>query len=89
MFKRNRFSIEKFRFLQTSLNQITGSSYESGVEMIVNNADFSNGSLKRESFVRIDKIGSIEKTLIKYKIGSLKQEKFNEILNRVIDFLKN
>lgn len=71
------------------VNQITGSSYESDVEISIRNTDFSNGSLKRESFVRIDKIGSIEKTLIKYKIGSLKQEKFKEILNKVAEFLKN
>ena len=71
------------------VNQITGSSYESEVEISINNDDFSSGSLKRESFVRIDKIGSIEKTLIKYKIGSLKHEKFNEILYKVVEFLKN
>ena len=71
------------------VNQITGSSYESEVEISINNDDFSSGSLKRESFVRIDKICSIEKTLIKYKIGSLKHEKFNEILYKVVEFLKN
>ena len=71
------------------VNQITGSSYESDVEILIKNIDFSNGSLKRDSFVRIDKIGSIERSLIKYKIGSLKNERFNEILNRVIVFLKN
>jgi len=71
------------------VNQITGSSYEKDVEMPISDNDFSNGSLKRNSFVRIDKIGSIEKTLIKYKIGSLKHNKFNEILNRVVEFLKD
>jgi len=71
------------------VNQITGSSYENDVEIPISNNDFSNGSLKRDSFVRIDKIGSIEKSLIKYKIGSLKQEKFNKILNEVVLFLKS
>jgi len=51
--------------------------------------DFKEGSLKRESYVRIDKIASIEKSLIKYKIGSLKQEKFKEIIDKICFFLKN
>lgn len=71
------------------VNQITGSSYEKSVEIEVENKDFKQGSLKRKSFVRIDKIASIEKTLIKYKAGSLKSEKFNEILNNIFSFLKN
>ena len=68
--------------------QITGSSYEPSVEIKIVNNDFKNGSLKRDSFVRIDKIASIEKSLIKYKIGSLKQEKFNQILEKTCSFLR-
>jgi len=71
------------------VNQITASSYEKSAEIRIENKDFKKGNLKRESFVRIDKMGSIEKSLVKYKIGSLKYEKFNEILNRVILFLKD
>ncbi|NCN52052.1 type II toxin-antitoxin system PemK/MazF family toxin [archaeon] len=71
------------------VNQITGSSYEDDFELKIEKKDFKRGSLKRESFIRIDKIATIERSLIKYKIGSLKNEKFNEILERVILFLKN
>lgn len=69
--------------------QITGESYEKPVEIILEKADFKQGSLKRDSYIRIDKIASIEKSLIKYKVGSLKQEKFNGILNKICFFLKN
>jgi mRNA-degrading endonuclease toxin of MazEF toxin-antitoxin module len=58
------------------------------VEILINASDFRKGSLKRDSFVRIDKISSIERSLVKYKIGSLKQEKFNQILDRICLFLK-
>ncbi len=71
------------------VSQITGSSYEKSAEIEIENKDFRQGSLKRESFVRIDKIASIEKSLIKYKIGSLKSEKFNEIIERVCSFIRN
>ena len=69
--------------------QITSSSYDKSVELVITDSDFRNGSLKRESFVRIDKIASIERSLIKYKIGSLKREKFNEILERIFSFLSS
>ena len=69
--------------------QITGSSYEKSVEILIKKEDFWKGNLKRESYIRIDKIASIEKSLIKYKVSSLKQEKFNEILDKICSFLKN
>ena len=69
--------------------QITGESYEDYVEIPLKKEDFKLGNLKRESYVRIDKIASIEKYLIKYKAGSLKQDKLNEITNKICLFLKS
>ena len=69
--------------------QITGESYEKFVEIPIKKEDFKQGSLKRDSYIRIDKIASIEKYLIKYKAGSLKQEKFNEVIDKVCSFLRN
>lgn len=69
--------------------QITGSSYEKDVEILIRGSDFSDGQLKRDSFVRIDKIGSIERSLVKYKIGSLKEQKFKDILNNFINYIEN
>lgn len=68
--------------------QITGSSYEKQVEILLEENNFKKGGLKRESFVRIDKIASIEKSLVRYKAGSLNSKKFDEILNRIISFLR-
>lgn len=69
--------------------QITGKSYEKSIEIPIKKEDFQKGNLKVESYLRIDKIFSIEKSLIKYKIGLLKKEKFNEIINNVCFFLKS
>ncbi|MDP2926319.1 MAG: type II toxin-antitoxin system PemK/MazF family toxin [Nanoarchaeota archaeon] len=69
--------------------QITGLSYEKSVEIPLKDEDFRHGRLKRDSYVRIDKIASIEKSLIKYKLGSLKQENFYKILDKICFFLKN
>ncbi|MBI2632680.1 type II toxin-antitoxin system PemK/MazF family toxin [Candidatus Pacearchaeota archaeon] len=69
--------------------QITGLPYEKSVEISIKLEDFHKGSLKVNSYVRMDKIFSIEKSLIKYKAGSLKQDKFNEIIDKICSFLKN
>ena len=69
--------------------QITGESYEDSVEILLKKENFKQGGLKRISYLRIDKIASIEKYLIKYKAGSLKQNKFNEIMDKICSFLKS
>ena len=69
--------------------QITKSSYEKQLEVVIKKEDFRQGNLKKESRIRIDKIASIDKSLVKYKIGSLKQEKFNQIIDEVCSFLKD
>lgn len=69
--------------------QITAKSQEKSVEIPIMKKDFSKGELKRDSYVRIDKLTTIKKTRIRYRIGSLKNEKFEEILNEIIAFLKS
>lgn len=69
--------------------QITGMSHEKSVEIPIKKGDFHKGGLKVESYIRLDKIFSIEKYLIKYKAGSLKQEKLNEVIDKICSFLKN
>ena len=69
--------------------QITSFSQEKLVEIQVKKEDFKEGNLRKDSFIRIDKIASVDKSLIKYKIGSLKPGKFKEIADRIISFLKD
>src|SRR3989344_4041756 len=64
------------------VSQITGKSYEHLVEVIIKKDDFKEWGLRVESYLRLDKIFSIEKLLIKYKVGSLKREKFDKILDK-------
>ena len=68
--------------------QITSDSYEKDLEIKISDADFESGSLKRQSVIRIDKIASIEQSLIKYKIGALKKEKFHQIIDKICSYLK-
>ncbi len=69
--------------------QITGTSSEKSVEILLNNADFKQGKLKIQSYIRMDKIFSVEKSMVNYRVGSLKQTKFNSIIDNICSFLKN
>jgi len=68
--------------------QMTASSQEKDVEILIRKNDFSRGGLRRDGYIRIDKITTIKKTRIKYKVGSLRQEKFEEIMNKIVSYLK-
>ncbi len=69
------------------VSQITGKSYESSVEIPVTKKDFKEGGLKVDSYLRLDKIFTVEKSMVRYKAGSLKPGKFEEIQNKIISFL--
>jgi len=69
--------------------QVTAESQKKDVEVNVKNSDFVKGGLRRESYLRIDKITTMKRTRIKYKVGSLKPEKFKEIMDKIISFLKD
>lgn len=69
--------------------QMTGQSYEKPVEIQIKKEDLHQGKLSREGFVRLDKIVSLEKSLVNYRAASLKQEKFNEILDKLCNFLRS
>jgi len=69
--------------------QITGESYEKSVEISLDNEDFQQGGLSRKSYLRLDKIFSVEKSLIKYKAGKLKVGKFSEIIDSICVYLRN
>tara|TARA_Y100000310_G_scaffold261214_1_gene270485 strand:+ start:7284 stop:7616 length:333 start_codon:yes stop_codon:yes gene_type:complete len=43
--------------------------------------DFQDGKLKHKSIIRLTKLFTLNKSLISYKIGTLKPNKLNEILD--------
>jgi mRNA interferase MazF len=61
--------------------QLTSRSYSSkrAIPLTVN--DFASGSLIIDSYVRPDKIATLDKTVIKQVIGTIKQKKLAEIKN--------
>lgn len=70
------------------LCQITSQSFYKSEEIIIKEEDFFGGSLKRVSYVRFTKLFTAEESIIFYKLGKIKQEKLNEILDNFCKYIK-
>ena len=51
-------------------------------------SDFKQGKLNLDSYIRPNRIFTADKSIILYKIGSIKEKKFNEAIGSVIKILK-
>jgi len=71
------------------LCQITSQKIFDNYAVGINNEDFASGSLKVKSNVRPNRIFTADKKIILYKIGYLSKEKIAEIINRIIEIVKN
>jgi len=69
------------------LAQIT-SKYTSNYSLNISNEDFGKGNLPLLSFVKINKLFSADKSIVNYKIGTLKQNKIKEVENKLVDLFR-
>jgi mRNA interferase MazF len=70
------------------LCQITTKPGRDRYAVAVDRADFSDGSLKYPSSIRANQIFTLEKTLVRDRVGCLKKEKTEEVVRVVISFLR-
>lgn len=68
--------------------QITTKSRSNVHEIVINTNDFVQGNLKIKSYVKPLRIVTIHSKLIKYKLGFLKKEKTEEVINKICEVLK-
>jgi len=67
--------------------QITSSRFDKQ-SINLEEKDFSSGSLQQSSFIRPNKLFTISKSLMNYKIGAIKTAKLNDVLDKIIKMLK-
>jgi mRNA interferase MazF len=65
------------------LCQITSKLRNDGYSIHLNRNDFRVGELQVESCIRVDRIFTIEKSLVVYKVGSLLPAKMNIVLKQI------
>ena len=62
------------------LCQITSQRVKDKYAVLIDDNDFSDGSLKQPSNIRPNRIFTADKNIILYRIGHLKPEKMNKIM---------
>lgn len=70
------------------LCQITSRLITDQYAILIDNSDFSSGSLRQSSNVRPNRLFTADKQIILYRVGNLKPEKVNEIILKIVEILQ-
>lgn len=70
------------------LCQITSQQYESKRAVVLSPNDFKQGSIVRASFIRPDKLATLDKSTIKQILGTVKDVKLREVKRALKDFFE-
>ncbi len=63
--------------------QITTKKREDKYQLPVSKKDFISGNLKVDSFIRASKLLSIRSSIVLYKLGTIRKDKFKEIIELI------
>jgi mRNA interferase MazF len=69
------------------LCQITSQQFKDKYAIPIDESDFIEGSLRKTSNVRPNRMFTADRKIILYKAGHLKPDKIDEIVKRIIDIL--
>ncbi len=86
--KRPSLVLAKLQGDDLILCQITGKERNDKYSISLENSDFKKGSLNASSVIRPNKLVTADKSIINYKIGSLKTEKLKEVLDLIFKIFK-
>lgn len=70
------------------LCQITSQEIKDSSSIPLSNEEFTQGSLNKISNIRPNKLFTADSKIILYKIGSLKNQKINQIIDKIIEIFK-
>lgn len=70
------------------LCQITSQLRDDEDAIELNDKDFQQGKLNRNSFIRPNRLFTAESLVIEYKTGKLKQAKIEEVENKLCEIFK-
>ena len=71
------------------LCQITSKTIKDSYAVLIEDQHFIEGSLRQSSNIRPNRIFTADSHIVLYKIGLLKTEKINEIIEKVIRFFRS
>ena len=70
------------------LCQITSQSIRDRYALSIDDDEFETGALRQRSNVRPNRIFTADRHIILYRVGHLKPEKVNQIIDRIVDILR-
>ena len=85
--RRPAFVIRDFDGEDLLLCQITSQASKNELSIIIDDNDFSSGSLNKKSNIRPDKIFTCSENIILYKIGSLNETTVQKVTQSIIDLI--
>jgi mRNA interferase MazF len=71
------------------LCQITSQYIRDNYAVSLTDKDFQTGSLKQPSNVRPNRLFTADNHIVLYRVGGLRVEKLNEIIEKVIDIIRS
>ena len=69
------------------LCQITSQQFKDRYAVSLDESDFEDGSLRKISNIRPNRIFTADSSLIRYKVGRIKTNKIDEVVKKIIDIL--
>ncbi|ROL59231.1 type II toxin-antitoxin system PemK/MazF family toxin [Bacteroidetes/Chlorobi group bacterium ChocPot_Mid] len=70
------------------LCQITSQNHYDSYSLVLDSDDFLKGSLHQKSYIRPNKIISIDKSIVSYTIGSIHHSKLAIVIDKIIEVIK-
>ena len=70
------------------LSQITNQFVKDSYAISIEGKDFEEGGLKQKSNVRPNRLFTSDTHIVLYRIGNLKKEKLNEIIEKIVEIVR-
>ena len=70
------------------LCQITSRRIRDGYAVSIGESDFEDGTLRQKSNVRPNRIFTADRHIILYRVGSLNSSRIDEVIDRIVDILR-
>ena len=70
------------------LCQITSQRIRDGYAVSIEGRDFEDGTLRQKSNVRSNRIFTADRHIILYRVGSLNSSRIDEVIDRIVDILR-
>ena len=87
--RRPAFVVNKLAGDDAILCQITSHTLKDKYSVPLRKADFTKGQLSVNSNIRPNRIFTADKSIILYKVGSVKEIKIKEVIQKIIEIVKS